>query len=164
MALEWFRNRVNLPLEVRGQLGGHSAARTWRPTTGMAGSEMVFAITREVKRAAANGDVVLRLGTSLESLAVDDHGTRMWTLCVSTDVDGAGVEGGGCGLYESLASLRCPLEGRLEDRRVVPMMKIIFHASLAPAINQIYKLLSPQDTISHTPGCMCACAQVRSPE
>ena len=40
--LEWIRNRVGLPLDQKGQLGGHTHARTWRPEQGMAGAEGMF--------------------------------------------------------------------------------------------------------------------------
>ena len=72
-ALEWFRTRVGMQLETKGQLGGHSAARTYRPSTGMAGSEMVFAITKLVK-ALSKADKTqfdMRLGTELVSLETD---------------------------------------------------------------------------------------------
>jgi hypothetical protein len=55
-ALTWFRTRVKLPLEVQGQMGGHTAPRTYRPSTGMAGSEMVFAITKQIKALSKDGE------------------------------------------------------------------------------------------------------------
>uniref|UniRef100_A0A7S2W7A0 fumarate reductase (NADH) n=1 Tax=Mucochytrium quahogii TaxID=96639 RepID=A0A7S2W7A0_9STRA len=48
-ALEWLRTRANMSLYERGQLGGHSRGRTWRPAAGLAGSEMIAAITKVLK-------------------------------------------------------------------------------------------------------------------
>ena len=52
-ALAWLRTRVHLPLEEVGQLGGHSRKRTWRPSTGLAGSEMIAGLNKALKETAA---------------------------------------------------------------------------------------------------------------
>mmetsp|Transcript_3690 Transcript_3690/g.11574 ORF Transcript_3690/g.11574 Transcript_3690/m.11574 type:complete len:1144 (-) Transcript_3690:85-3516(-) len=75
-SLEWFRSRVKLPLEIKGQMGGHSAPRTYRPSTGMAGSEMVHAITRLTKQLAKeHPDLLqLRLGVKLQGITKGSNG------------------------------------------------------------------------------------------
>eukprot|EP00038_Savillea_parva_P021364 m.34421 g.34421 ORF g.34421 m.34421 type:complete len:1215 (+) comp5137_c0_seq2:283-3927(+) len=93
-SLEWFRTRVNLPLEVRGQMGGHSAPRTYRPSTGMAGSEMVHAITKIVKSIAkdggAKGSLRLVFGARLQELITGSKGeitgVRLANVSTSGDV------------------------------------------------------------------------------
>jgi len=76
LGLQWFRERVKLPLDQKGQLGGHSAARTYRPSTGMAGSEMIFAITKIMRKLAKESDSVkLGFGMRLDKLETDDQGT-----------------------------------------------------------------------------------------
>eukprot|EP00301_Raphidiophrys_heterophryoidea_P021233 c5720_g1_i1.p1 GENE.c5720_g1_i1~~c5720_g1_i1.p1 ORF type:complete len:697 (+),score=184.63 c5720_g1_i1:59-2092(+) len=47
--LEWVRSRLQIALEKTGQLGGHSYARTHRPAHGLAGTELVVAIQRQLK-------------------------------------------------------------------------------------------------------------------
>ena len=49
-ALEWVRSRIGLPLDQKGQLGGHTHARTWRPEQGMAGAEIIFGLNKIVKQ------------------------------------------------------------------------------------------------------------------
>jgi len=68
-----FLNLLLRTCQTKGQLGGHSAARTYRPSTGMAGSEMVFAITKLVKALskADKAQFDMRLGTELVSLETD---------------------------------------------------------------------------------------------
>jgi len=54
-ALQWLRaHGVLLPL--RGRLGGHSAERTYRPETGMAGTEMIRQLSRLVEGKAADSE------------------------------------------------------------------------------------------------------------
>lgn len=58
-SLAWLRGRLaeNLNLDLVGQMGGHSKARTHRPSTGLAGSAMVFAIQKQLEKyAVAQGD------------------------------------------------------------------------------------------------------------
>jgi len=49
-AIEFLRTRGGVELNKVGQLGGHSAARTYRPTDGLAGQELVFGVQRVVKK------------------------------------------------------------------------------------------------------------------
>lgn len=75
-AVDWFRSRVELPLDVKGQMGGHSAPRTFRPSTGMAGSEMVFAITKKIKKYAKehNDQLELEFGSKLVGIESNGEG------------------------------------------------------------------------------------------
>jgi flavocytochrome c len=41
-AVEWLRHRVNIDLSVMVQLGGHSHRRTYRPSSGFVGTEIVY--------------------------------------------------------------------------------------------------------------------------
>merc|ERR1712166_1506170 len=61
--LEWIRNRVGLPLDQKGQLGGHTHARTWRPEQGMAGAEIIFALNRITKHLIKNGGAIVKDAT-----------------------------------------------------------------------------------------------------
>ena len=72
-ALEWARNRVSVDLSKVGQLGGHSYPRTFRPATGMAGSELIFAISKIIKSFPGN-KVDLRMKTSAKEILVDATG------------------------------------------------------------------------------------------
>ena len=47
--LEWIRHRIGLQMNEKGQLGGHTYARTWRPLQGMAGAEIIHAINKITK-------------------------------------------------------------------------------------------------------------------
>jgi len=51
-SLAWLRGRLaeNLNLDLVGQMGGHSKARTHRPSSGLAGSAMIFAIQKQVEK------------------------------------------------------------------------------------------------------------------
>ena len=47
-AIEWLKARTTIDLSKVAQLGGHSFARTHRPSNGMIGAELVFALQKEV--------------------------------------------------------------------------------------------------------------------
>jgi len=51
-SLAWLRGRLaeNLNLDLVGQMGGHSKARTHRPSSGLAGSAMIFALQKQVEK------------------------------------------------------------------------------------------------------------------
>eukprot|EP00959_Pyramimonas_sp_CCMP1952_P085854 1795895-Pyramimonas_sp.AAC.1 len=48
--LRWLRGRAEMDLSLISQLGGHSHARTHRPASGMAGSELVRAVQKQVEK------------------------------------------------------------------------------------------------------------------
>merc|ERR1712146_103354 len=48
-ALRWVRDRVGMPLDKIGQLGGHSVPRTYRPGTGITGAELIFTLSKRLK-------------------------------------------------------------------------------------------------------------------
>lgn len=60
-ALEWLKVRVGMNLSKTSQLGGHSKPRTYRPPTGMAGSELILALQKIVKK-FVGGQLTLILG------------------------------------------------------------------------------------------------------
>ena len=70
-ALNWARDRVGVDLSKIGQLGGHSYPRTYRPATGMAGSELIFAISKIVKSFVKSKRVQLKMNTLAKDLLVD---------------------------------------------------------------------------------------------
>jgi len=51
-SLAWLRSRLqeNLNLDLVGQMGGHSKARTHRPSSGLAGSAMIFALQKQLEK------------------------------------------------------------------------------------------------------------------
>lgn len=74
-ALGWLRSRLSehLTLDKVGQLGGHSYPRTHRPSSGLAGSAMVFAIQKQLEKIMANpnGKFELKKWTRAEKLITD---------------------------------------------------------------------------------------------
>ena len=71
-ALQWVRNRVKLPLDKTALMGGHSYPRTHRPSSGMAGIELVYAVQREVKKYLKQGALTLYRNTKVTSLLTED--------------------------------------------------------------------------------------------
>ncbi|GBG31049.1 Succinate dehydrogenase ubiquinone flavoprotein subunit 1, mitochondrial [Hondaea fermentalgiana] len=71
-ALAWLRSRVGLALDEVGQLGGHSRPRTWRPSTGLAGSELIVAVNRAVKSYEESGKLEFRRKTQVTEILVND--------------------------------------------------------------------------------------------
>ena len=49
-ALTWLRSRVGVGLTEVGQLGGHSYARTYRPSEGLAGATMMVVLGKLVEK------------------------------------------------------------------------------------------------------------------
>ena len=77
-SLGWLRGRLqeHLKLDVVGQLGGHSFPRTHRPSTGLAGSSMVFAVQKQLEKYAAEANSRLRiLKWSRATRLLKDEGT-----------------------------------------------------------------------------------------
>ena len=87
-ALDFLRNRVGLDLPKKGQLGGHSFARTYRPTTGMAGSEMVFAMTKILKGLDGGPNLRTMLGTRVKDLILGEDGSVKGVRVEKTDKKG----------------------------------------------------------------------------
>lgn len=96
-ALEFIRNRVGLELPSKAQLGGHSFARTYRPSTGMAGSEMVFAATKLIKQlvketsaatAESEKKLELKFGTRMTELILGNDGSVVGVKVEVTDKEG----------------------------------------------------------------------------
>jgi flavocytochrome c len=81
-ALEYAKSRVGVQLNEVGQLGGHSFARTYRPSTGMAGSELIFAISKLVKSYVGT-QAEIKLKTKAVKLLVDSEGKAIGVKCKS---------------------------------------------------------------------------------
>ena len=62
--LRWLRERVGLPLEKVGQLGGHSHPRTFRPADGLAGQQLVTALLKQLKKFQESGALEIRKKTA----------------------------------------------------------------------------------------------------
>ena len=82
-SLAWLRSRLgeNLNLDLVGQMGGHSFARTHRPSKGLAGSAMIFALEKQLKKYLAKDD-----GSPYQLLK--------WTRATSLLTDSAGAVAG----------------------------------------------------------------------
>jgi len=93
-AIEFLRNRGGLVLDKIGQLGGHSAARTYRPSTGMAGQELVYALQRAVKEFASDR-VIIKSKTKVTGLRMSDDGAAV------TGVNWENVKDKSTGFYEA---------------------------------------------------------------
>jgi len=84
-ALEWLRSRVGLPLNKVGQLGGHSRPRTWRPSTGLAGSELIASLSRSLKRIGDQRRYQFYKNTEAVKLLMDDEGNVEGARCKNID-------------------------------------------------------------------------------
>ena len=100
-ALAFIRERVGLELPSKAQLGGHSFARTYRPSTGMAGSEMVFAATKLIKKLvketeaateASQKRLELLFGTRMRELVLGEDGSVVGVTVETTDKAGTVTE------------------------------------------------------------------------
>eukprot|EP00960_Hanusia_phi_P039611 753953-Hanusia_phi.AAC.11 len=62
-SLAWLRHRLkeHLLLDLVGQMGGHSKPRTHRPSSGLAGSAIVFAIQKQLEKYLEDGSGRFRL-------------------------------------------------------------------------------------------------------
>jgi len=83
-ALQWFRKRTGLALSHVGQLGGHSVKRTWRPEAGLAGSEMIAAITKTLKEtvdALPAGRYKVHKSTKVEKILLGLDGEVQGVQC-----------------------------------------------------------------------------------
>ena len=92
-AVEWIASRSNVPLDEVGQLGGHSFARTHRPTAGLAGAAFISGLEKAVMKYEGDGGLVVLKGSRLIKLQRLDNNGRV--------VDGASGEDGLC---ETLAN------------------------------------------------------------
>jgi succinate dehydrogenase/fumarate reductase flavoprotein subunit len=70
--LEWLRDRVGVDLSRVGRLGGHSHARTHRPSSGMAGSTLVLAVQKACDAYKASGNFTVMKKTKAEEILVDE--------------------------------------------------------------------------------------------
>ncbi len=83
-ALEWIRHRTGLGLELRGQLGGHSFARTWRPSDGLAGSEIIVAMQRQARKLEKDGKLEIMLKTTATTLLRNAKGHTDGVIATAT--------------------------------------------------------------------------------
>jgi hypothetical protein len=72
-------------------MGGHSAPRTYRPSTGMAGSEMVYAITKLTKSLAKNeksDSLRLLFGVRLQRILTGPNNEVVGVVLANVTADG----------------------------------------------------------------------------
>ena len=72
--LSWIRGRLELPLEQMGQMGGHTKPRTYRPSTGLAGSELIAALQKQLKRYVGTPALTVMKKTKVTGLLKDEGG------------------------------------------------------------------------------------------
>ena len=70
--LDWMRERAKVPLNLVGRLGGQSFASTRRPTDGVAGSEIVVALEKQLKKYKESGQLTVMKNTKAISLTFGD--------------------------------------------------------------------------------------------
>jgi flavocytochrome c len=73
-AVTWLKERVGVDLSLRAQLGGHSHKRTHRPSNGMAGAEIIYAMQKAVRAYEESGRVEILVDTRVTRLLTDDNG------------------------------------------------------------------------------------------
>jgi flavocytochrome c len=88
-AVTWLRERVGVDLSLKAQLGGHSSKRTHRPSNGMAGAEIIYAMQKAVREYEETGRVKVLVDTRVSSLATDDNGAVIGVECISAETDEA---------------------------------------------------------------------------
>jgi len=76
-ALHWLRTRCGLPLEMIGQLGGHSHPRTHRPAKGLAGAELVTAVQSLLQEYSKNNRLVIFKKTEVIKLLRSSNGKNV---------------------------------------------------------------------------------------
>jgi succinate dehydrogenase/fumarate reductase flavoprotein subunit len=82
--LEWLRSRVHVSLDKVSQLGGHSHARTHRPSSGLAGSELVNALKRAVGEYERSGRLTVLKKTRATRLLLDQGQVNPSRAALST--------------------------------------------------------------------------------
>jgi len=53
-AVDWLRNRTGVDLSMRAQLGGHTVKRTFRPSNGFVGAELVASVSKLLEQVATD--------------------------------------------------------------------------------------------------------------
>ena len=76
-AVAWLKERSGVDLSLLAQLGGHSYKRTHRPSNGMAGAEIIYAVQKAVKAYEKEGKVKILVDTKVSSLISDDKTGRV---------------------------------------------------------------------------------------
>eukprot|EP01061_Rhynchopus_euleeides_P045194 TRINITY_DN8033_c0_g1_i1.p1 TRINITY_DN8033_c0_g1~~TRINITY_DN8033_c0_g1_i1.p1 ORF type:complete len:1092 (+),score=366.09 TRINITY_DN8033_c0_g1_i1:259-3534(+) len=74
-AVQFLQERVHLTLDKVVQMGGHSHPRTYRPSRGMAGAEIVMAINAETEKYSKSKQYTIFKKTRATSIILDDKGS-----------------------------------------------------------------------------------------
>ena len=72
--IEWLRQRVGADLSLLSRLGGHSYARTYRPSEGMAGSSLVFALKGKCEDYLQSGHFKIVKKARVTNVLTNDQG------------------------------------------------------------------------------------------
>ena len=86
-ALQWIRNRIQLPFKLKGQLGGHSYPRTYRPESGLAGSKMIYNMSNLVKKIQATTPQLQILLNSVVVELLSEHKNVNGVKILTSDHD-----------------------------------------------------------------------------
>lgn len=95
-AVAFLKNRTGVDLSLLAQLGGHSHKRTHRPSDGMAGAEIIFAMQKAIKKFENTGKLKIMMDTKVTGL-LQENGTVIGLEYISLDKDD-----------ENLSSLKAP--------------------------------------------------------
>ena len=90
--IEWLRQRVGADLSLLSRLGGHSYARTYRPSEGMAGSSLIFALKAKCEEYLESGHFKVVKKARVNNVLTDDHGSIIGVRWTSSDDSGEGGE------------------------------------------------------------------------
>ena len=87
-AVGWLKERVGVDLSKKAKLGGHGFKRTHRPSSGMVGAEVIYAIQRAVRSYEATGAVNILVDTRATELVRDDSGAVVGVKVVTITKQG----------------------------------------------------------------------------
>ena len=71
-AIEWLREQ-GLDLSSKAKLGGHSVARTHRPSRGMIGAEVIFTLEKKIRAYQDSSRLTIVTGARVESLIIETN-------------------------------------------------------------------------------------------
>jgi len=83
-AVTWLKERTNVDLSMRSQLGGHTVKRTLRPSNAFVGAELTFAAGQVLNKLAAERPEQLRLLTKTKWTGLT-QGAAGWQVSVTAN-------------------------------------------------------------------------------
>lgn len=91
-AIDFLKDRAGVDLSLFAQLGGHSHKRTHRPSNGMAGAEIIYAMQKAVKFFEKEGRVKIMVDTKATKL-VQENGSVVGLEYTTEKADGSSESG-----------------------------------------------------------------------